>query len=129
MEYVLLLTGFTRRNRSRHIEDQYIANVIDPMLIDIELRDVYSKMGLNRWYIGDGYPLCSDIPKGCLLRHIDLTTTLVPEIYIDPIVWYTDPMAKRFKVVGYGGSSLFSKLCGSQNQAVCDISIDYEACS
>jgi hypothetical protein len=79
-------------------------------------------MDLNRWYIDDGYFLCSDIPKGCLLkrvRYIDLTTTLVPEIYIDPIDWSTDPMAKRFQVVGNGGSSLFPKLCGSQNLVTC----------
>ena len=28
-------------------------------------------------------------------------------------------MAKRLKVLGNGGSSLFSKLCGSQNLVAC----------
>jgi hypothetical protein len=48
MEYARFWTGFIRRNRRGNMEDQYIANRIDPMMIDFELRDVYPKMGLNR---------------------------------------------------------------------------------
>ena len=102
MEYARVWTGFIRRNRRGNIEDQYIANGIDPMMIDIELRDVYPKMGLNRKYIGDGYPLCSDIAKGSLFEKgstYRLTTKLVPEICIDPIDLFTDPMAKRNQTV------------------------------
>ena len=72
------------------------------MIIHIELRDVYPKMGLNRKYIGDGYPLCSDIAKGSLFEKgstYRLTTKLVPEIYIHPIDLFTDPMAKRTQTV------------------------------
>ena len=46
-------------------------------------------------------------------------TKRVPEIYIDPIDRSTDRMSKRLKVVGNGGNSLFSKLCGSQNLVTC----------
>jgi Protein of unknown function (DUF1800) len=122
MEYARVWTGFIRRNRRGNMEDQFIANVIDPLMIDLELRDVYPKMGLNRRYIGDGYPLCSDMPKGHFLKKgatYRLITKRVPEIHIDPSDWATDPLAKRLRVVGSGGISLFSKLCGSQTVADC----------
>jgi hypothetical protein len=122
MEYARVWTGFVKRTRRGNMEDQYISNWIDPLMIDIELRDIYPKMGLNRKYIGDGYPLCSDMPKGHFLKKgatYRLITKRVPEIYIDLTSWETDPMAKRLKLVGNGGTSLLSKLCGSQNTAAC----------
>jgi hypothetical protein len=122
MEYARVWTGFTRRSRRGNIEDQYIANRIDPMMIDLELRDLYPKMGLNGKYIGDGYPLCSDMPKHHFLKKgatYRLIMKRVPEIYVDLVDWSTDPLAKRLKLVGNGGTSLFSKLCGSQNPAAC----------
>jgi hypothetical protein len=122
MEYARVWTGFTRRSRRGNIEDQYIANRIDPMMIDLELRDMYPKMGLNGKYIGDGYPLCSNTPKHHFLKKAAtyrLITKRTPEYYIDPIDWSADPLAKRLKVVGNGGTSLFSKLCGSQNPGGC----------
>jgi hypothetical protein len=38
------------------------SNRIDPMQIDENWRDRFPKMGLNRQYIGDGLPLCTDLP-------------------------------------------------------------------
>jgi hypothetical protein len=62
------------------------------------------------------------MPKGHFLKKgatYRLITKRVPEIYIDPSEWATDPLTKRLKVVGNNGSSLFSKLCGSHNSAAC----------
>lgn len=43
-------------------------NSIDPMMLMIETRDMFPKMGLDGQYVGDRYMLCSDLPKKAFLR-------------------------------------------------------------
>ena len=43
-------------------------NSIDPMMIQIEWRDRYPKMGLDGKYVGDQYMICADIPSKMFLR-------------------------------------------------------------
>jgi hypothetical protein len=95
------------------------------MQINIDFRDMYPKMGLDHKYIGDGFPLCADLPAkhflklGATYRLLGRTPT--PELQTDPIEWASDSFAKRLKLQPNGGSSLFSKLCGSQNPANCTL--------
>ena len=42
-------------------------NVIDPMQMKAEWHDAYPKMDLEDNYLGDGYPLCEDLPQGAFL--------------------------------------------------------------
>lgn len=68
-EYARVWTGFTRRATRGNIEGGNDGgNSIDPMKIRIEWRDHYPKMGLKGKYIGDGYPLCQDLPRDSFLQ-------------------------------------------------------------
>lgn len=68
-EYARVWTGFSRRGARGNIEGgDGDSNSIDPMKIRIEWRDHYPKMGLDGKYIGDGYPLCHDLPRDSFLR-------------------------------------------------------------
>jgi hypothetical protein len=68
-EYARVWTGFSRRGARGNIEGGDDGdNSIDPMKIRVEWRDHYPKMGLNGKYIGDGYPLCKDLPHDSFLR-------------------------------------------------------------
>lgn len=64
-EYARLWTGFFPQRNRGNLEDATESirdNFVDPMRIDRTTRDPYPKMGLNGKYIGDGYPLCRDLP-------------------------------------------------------------------
>ena len=43
-------------------------NDIDPMDIDVEDRDAFPKLDLSGTYLGDAYPLCSELPSRPFLR-------------------------------------------------------------
>ena len=65
-EYAKVFTGFTRQKTRGNVEDRTrqpsAENPIDPMTINVEWRCPFPKLGLLNKYIGDGYPLCSDLP-------------------------------------------------------------------
>lgn len=68
-EYARVWTGFIQQGPRGNIEEREAGNnSIDPMKIDIRWRDHYPKMGLDGKYIGDGYPLCSDLPQKNFLQ-------------------------------------------------------------
>lgn len=43
-------------------------NNVDPMQIKAEWRDQFPKLGLNGLYVGDGYPLCHELPTRAFLH-------------------------------------------------------------
>ncbi len=45
-----------------------MANRYDPMAVEGTWRDPYPKLNLNDDYIGDGYPLCKQLPSNHFLR-------------------------------------------------------------
>jgi hypothetical protein len=62
-------TGFKRNGpRSNYDGYRWNPNKIDPMLLDGEKRDPFPKLNLENGYIGDGYPLCADLPSNHFLR-------------------------------------------------------------
>jgi len=66
MSYSRAWTGFTDPWKRLNIENTNgpnSGNNIDPINIAADRRDFYPKLGINDIYIGDGYPLCSDLPK------------------------------------------------------------------
>jgi len=71
-EYARVYTGFHRQALRGNIEDRsdpgFKNNQIDPMQIRIDYRDHLPKLGLNGQYIGDGYPLCSELPNQHFLK-------------------------------------------------------------
>lgn len=67
-EYARVWTGFRRQQQRGNVEERGINfNSIDPMAIHIKWRDQYPKLGLEKTYIGDYYPLCYEFqPKSFL---------------------------------------------------------------
>jgi hypothetical protein len=123
VEYARAWTGFESRPIRGNIETVYQKNRVDPMRINMEYRDVFPKMGLNRKYIGDGEPLCADLPDkhflklGATYRLLGRNST--PDLLSDPREWSEDPLATRINLQPNGVDSLFAKLCGSEDPSNC----------
>jgi cullin-associated NEDD8-dissociated protein 1 len=64
--FARVFTGFTNQAKRANIEDGW-RNQIDPMQMYSEWHDVYPKQNLNGGYLGDGYPLCADLPARAFL--------------------------------------------------------------
>jgi len=123
VEYARAWTGFYSRNHRGNVENYYW-NHIDPMKIMIEYRDILPKMGLDRKYVGDGFPLCADQPDKLFLKsgatYRLLGSTSLPELISDPPKWASDPLTKRLRLQANGPNSLFAKLCGSEDPTLCN---------
>lgn len=67
MSFARVWTGYDRQVFRRNIaagrEDQPSSpNHVDPMVLQPDYRDRFPKTGLGSGYLGDGYPLCSELP-------------------------------------------------------------------
>jgi Protein of unknown function (DUF1800) len=126
VEYARAWTGFYSRNHRGNVENYYW-NHIDPMKIMIEYRDILPKMGLDRKYVGDGYPLCADQPEKLFLKsgatYRLLGSSSLPELKSDPSKWASDPLTKRLRLQSNGPDSLFAKLCGSEDPNLCNFKV------
>merc|ERR1719247_2673219 len=68
MNFARVFTGFDEQlPRSNYEKMRGNQNNIDPMVMKATWHDVYPKPDLDGNYIGDGYPLCSDIPPRAFL--------------------------------------------------------------
>jgi hypothetical protein len=87
-------TGFYQQERRGNIElgGDWEPNRIDPMRINPYWRDVYPKMDLNDGFIGDSYPLCSDLPDKQFLKkgakYILLGSSSLPEFQSGDMDWW-----------------------------------------
>ncbi|CAK9019081.1 unnamed protein product [Durusdinium trenchii] len=101
MNFARVFTGFDEQADRDNVEYVQNHNFIDPMRVNARWHDVYPKPDLDGNFLGDGYPLCSDLPPGYFLLQ-----------------------GAKFEFLGhnYGGSDvlsldsssqLFAKLCGS----------------
>jgi len=61
-------TGFQRFIARGNIESRDSKNRLDPMYIVQDWRDRFPKTSLTNGYIGDGFPLCVDLPERMFLR-------------------------------------------------------------
>jgi len=123
-------TGFLRQSDRGNIEnwrDQYL-NRIDPMTINPSWRDVFPKMDLLGGYIGDSYPLCSDLPKKQFLnigaKYILLGSSAIPE-YQTVDEWWKESWwkANNNVLVSFSlnktSSSLYAALCNAGADGKC----------
>lgn len=66
VSFARVWTGFDTQPERGNIENQqgtvWTTNVIDPMRIRPQWRDRAPKTQLNGGYLGDGYPLCDELP-------------------------------------------------------------------
>merc|ERR550534_2601676 len=68
MTFARVFTGFDEQQTRGNIEKvRGNRNYIDPMQMKAVWHDVYPKSDLDGNYLGDGYPLCSDVPAGAFL--------------------------------------------------------------
>ncbi|CAJ1350015.1 unnamed protein product [Effrenium voratum] len=68
MNFARVFTGFDEQPRRDNIEFAWNNNLIDPMRIVARWHDAYPKPDLDGNFLGDGYPLCADLPTGYFLR-------------------------------------------------------------
>ena len=91
MDFSRIWTGFDLqppRGNIEHYSGDASDNVIDPMRIKPGWRDPFPKMGLHSDYIGDGYPLCVDLPPRGFLRRGARYRLLG---YTDTPIWTNQP--------------------------------------
>eukprot|EP00934_Nitzschia_sp_Nitz4_P009264 Nitzschia sp. Nitz4//scaffold316_size20630//7257//13186//NITZ4_008656-RA/size20630-snap-gene-0.2-mRNA-1//1//CDS//3329547514//9254//frame0 len=110
-EYAKVYTGFVRQRDRGNIERA--RNLVDPMDFRENVKDFFPKLGINNQYVGDGYPLCSDIPHQHFLTvgatfHL-LGSSSEPRLRSKVYTWkYADP--KRISLEAT--SELAKALCG-----------------
>jgi hypothetical protein len=119
-EYARAWTGFVS-HAGRGNSEIVWTNLIDPMRVDEEWRDRLPKMGLDRTYIGDGYPLCSDLPDKHFLAQGALYKLLgsksIPELQLDPPEWSEGESVEWLELEL--SSPLYETLCGSPDSSSC----------
>ena len=123
-EYSRAWTGFHRHydpRGNKQMRGTGNINGVDPLTIDVRYRDMFPKMGLNGRYIGDGFPLCADLPKYHFLRrgakYVLLGYNPQPELQeADPDNWLTSSSTVRFEADPSGG--LHSALCGAASSGI-----------
>jgi hypothetical protein len=117
-EYARVYVGLNRQKPRGNIEDPTLPtssgdNQIDPMLIDAEEKDHFPKVGIDRQYIGDGYPLCTDLPahhflkKGATYRLLGSDPR--PHLHSERDDWYGG--APKRLSLNTTSSALASALC------------------
>ena len=91
-------------------------NFFDPMQIKAEWRDFFPKRALDKGFIGDGYPLCADLPsKNEFL--MPGATYVNTGAHSDEGEWYDRDAAsdrgvrEQFTPSNTGSSQLFNTLC------------------
>lgn len=98
-------TGFDLqppRGNIEHYSGDTSDNLIDPMQIKPAWRDPFPKMDLYSNYIGDGYPLCNELPRRGFLRK-----------------------GARFRLLGYSDTPVWTNQPGMAIQAPGRFTLDF----
>lgn len=114
-EYARLWTGFRAQQQRGNTEERGQRNNIDPMAVQVEWRDQLPKMGLNGNYIGDGYPLCNELPSNSFLRKGAKYRLLGNTIQSEIQNISSDREILRLEK----SSHLFDRLCQPQSNGKC----------
>lgn len=84
-----------------------------------EWRDSFPKLGLRDWYVGDGVPLCSDLPDTHFLQpgatYILLGSIPSPRYHSEPSTWSADSRVSRTQLDSEN-SVLYQTLCNADSQ-------------
>ena len=114
MSFARVWTGFTRSdtrpNVMRGKADYRLNNFIDGNTVTVEDRDIFPKVNLYDQYLGDGFPLCPDLPSNGFLRagaRYRRTFTFDGE---KRTAWF--PFANAPSITLGSNSSLARALCG-----------------
>lgn len=118
VQYARMWTGFKFSSSRANIETTGGRNYVDPLKIEPEWRDSLPKLGLynngERQYIGDGYPLCSDLPERHFLKpgatYVLLGSISSPKYHSAPD-FGESPAASPLMQLDETDSALYAKLC------------------
>ena len=111
-------TGFFKQPSRANIEiAERQRNYLDPMRISPARRDPFPKMDLYHGHLGDGYPLCNDLPPRTFLRRgakyrYKSTTSMRGQLQTDSNNYDTHTSRRLF--LRRGMSALYDKLCWPQ---------------
>jgi len=113
MSFARAWTGFINQNERGNIELIEDYNRIDPMNLKIKWRDWFPKMNLYDGYIGDGYPLCRDLPDQAFLRKGAAYRLIGSEEHAEQQKdkWDVYDYKMYVTLENGGTSSLFNTLC------------------
>mmetsp|Transcript_20151 Transcript_20151/g.41987 ORF Transcript_20151/g.41987 Transcript_20151/m.41987 type:complete len:2123 (-) Transcript_20151:67-6435(-) len=127
MAFSRVWTGFIREDKRGNIETSSgdnSANSVDPLRIDKNSRDVFPKTNTLGGYLGDGAPLCEDLPERAFLnkgaKYRYLGSSDVPEMMYDPYSTNTR-QSDNFKhmVLEADTSGLYAELCRAGSDGKC----------
>ena len=124
MDFARVFTGFRRQEARANFEGQSPTNPrnrIDPLWLDASFRDVFPKMNLYGGYLGDWFPLCTDLPPRMFLRKTAVyryvgARNMPVKIGAEP-KWFPDT-AKRLELDER--SFLYKALCNSKSGESCN---------
>ena len=112
-------TGMTQQKQRWNIENYDGSatggrNDLDPMSINPEWRDPFPKLDLHGGYIGDGFPLCADLPSRAFLLNGTRFSYLgiqagLPDGQLDSYIWQSYSGAHL--VLEDRASPLHQRLC------------------
>jgi len=122
MSFARIWTGFDYQQGRGNVEEtSWSGNRHDPMKIQAGWRDKFPKTDMTSGYIGDGFPLCVDLPEKMFLRkgaeYRLLGASHMPELMEDDASFKNDPILKKF--VLDSGSDLKSILCSEDANNRC----------
>mmetsp|Transcript_5472 Transcript_5472/g.11291 ORF Transcript_5472/g.11291 Transcript_5472/m.11291 type:complete len:828 (-) Transcript_5472:665-3148(-) len=96
MSFARAWTGFRMQLQRANIEK---GEVVDPMFIDPIKRDIFPKISLDMNFIGDGLPLCNDLPRRHFLKKKSqyrlLGSVSAPEMLHEEASWRLKPETFR----------------------------------
>lgn len=114
MEYARVWTGFEIPLERGNIESNWWGNYVDVLRMQPSWRDSLPKLGLDAFYIGDGLPLCADLPDKHFLKkgaaYILLGSVPKPKYHYEPDNWYQDQDTTR-TALDVSSSELHARLC------------------
>ena len=127
-EAAKIFTGLGRSYRRANYNDldRTTASYLDHLKQrSIEHKDWFPKIGLGESYVGDQYPLCSDLPEKHFLRKgatfVALGGNILPQHHLDPNYYYVDREEIQTMTLDFEGaynsgtpSPLFEKICQSK---------------
>jgi hypothetical protein len=107
-------TGFKARPHRKNLEffGNGRINLNDPMYISHSDHDTFPKQGLDQFHIGDGYPLCDNLPARSFLRknakYRFLSSTLSNEM-----------VSRPSSLTLNTSSALYAALCNANSRGKC----------
>lgn len=118
-EYAKVYVGLDEQKVRGNVEGNHWSNQIDPLQVNAKTKDYFPKLGINNTFVGDGYPLCSDIPVKHFLKkgatYIILGAKSNPDLVNEPEWWHGSADPKRVSIVG---SALADALSSGKNKIV-----------